>query len=70
VDAALEGEPGTPVQRAIRFALDQPGLSGVLVGTAAAAEVEEAVAAASLPPLTPAATDHLERLYERDFAET
>lgn len=67
VNEAFEGEPGTPVQRAIRFALDQPGLSGVLVGTAGAAEVEEAVAAAALPPLSPEAMRRLEALYESDF---
>ena len=68
VDIALEGEPGTPVQRAIRFALGQPGLAGVLVGTADAAEVDEAVAAATLPPLSAEAIQRLEALYESDFA--
>ncbi|MDA1147262.1 MAG: aldo/keto reductase [Chloroflexi bacterium] len=68
VDAAFEGEPGTPVQRAIRFALAQPGLSGVLVGTAGAAEVDEALVAAALPPLSAEAMGRLEGLYERDFA--
>lgn len=68
VDTAFEGEPGTPVQRAIRFALGQPGLSGVLVGTAGAGEVDEAVAAAALPPLSPEAMRRLEVLYTSDFA--
>ena len=67
VDEALEGEPGMPAQRAIRFALDQPGLSGVLVGTASAAEVEHAVAATALPSLSPAALARLEVLYASDF---
>jgi L-glyceraldehyde 3-phosphate reductase len=68
VDAAFEGQPGTPAQRAIRFALGQPGISGVLVGTAGAAEVDEAVAAAALPPLSDDAMQRLEALYESDFA--
>lgn len=67
VDEASEGEPGTPVQRAIRYALDRPGLSGVLVGTAGATEVEEACAAATLPPLSPEALARLEALYDSDF---
>lgn len=67
VTEAFQGEPGTPVQRAIRFALNQPGLSGVLVGTASAAEVDEAVAAAALPPLSPEAMERLEALYASDF---
>ena len=69
VDAAFEGEAGTPAQRAIRFALGQPGISGVLVGTAGAAEVDEAVAAAALPAISDEAAQRLETLYESDFAE-
>jgi aryl-alcohol dehydrogenase-like predicted oxidoreductase len=55
VDVAFEGQLGTPAQRAIRFALGQPGISGVLVGTVGSAEVDEvdeAVAAAALLPLS------------------
>jgi aryl-alcohol dehydrogenase-like predicted oxidoreductase len=67
VDAALEGEPGTPAQRAIRFALGRPGISGVLVGFSNAAQVEEAVAASELPAISEAGLARLERLYESDF---
>jgi len=67
LNEAFAGEPGAPAQRAVRFALDQPALSGVLVGTASADEVDEAIAAAVLPPLSPEALRRLEALYERDF---
>ena len=68
VDAALEGEPGTPAQRAIRFGIGQPGISGVLVGFADPDQVDEAVEAAELPPLSADALSRLEALYESDFA--
>jgi len=68
VNAALEGEPGTTAQRAIRFGVGQPGISGVLVGFADPDQVDEAVAAAELPPLSAEALSRLEALYESDFA--
>lgn len=68
VDAALAGEPGTPAQRAIRFGVGQPGISGVLVGFANREQVDEAAGAAELPPLSAEAIGRLEALYESDFA--
>ena len=65
--AALAGEPGTMPQRAVRFALDTPGVSGVLVGFSNVAQVDEAAAAADLPPLSASALATLERLWEGDF---
>ena len=69
VNAALEGEPGTPAQRAIRFGIGQPGISGVLVGFANPDQVDEAVAAAELPPLGADAQARIESLYESDFTD-
>lgn len=68
VAAALASEPGSMPQRAIRFALDTPGVSGVLVGFSDVAQVEEAVAAADLTPLSDAAITTLEALWVHDFA--
>jgi L-galactose dehydrogenase/L-glyceraldehyde 3-phosphate reductase len=65
--AAWEGEPGTMAQRAIRFALDTPGVSGVLVGVANLEQVDEAVEAASMPPLSERAMRALEGLHASDF---
>jgi len=69
VDRALAGEPGTPPQRAIRFALDTPGVAGVLVGFASVEQVEEAAAAAELPPLSEPARAALARLHASDFRD-
>jgi L-galactose dehydrogenase/L-glyceraldehyde 3-phosphate reductase len=68
VNEAFEGEPGTPAQRAIRFALGRPGIAGVLVGFSNPDQVDEAVAATELPPLSDGALERLEALYESDFA--
>jgi aryl-alcohol dehydrogenase-like predicted oxidoreductase len=51
-------------QVAIRFALDQPGLSTLIVGAKSPAQVEENMAAAELPPLDQAFRQRLVRLYE------
>lgn len=67
IDEALRGEPGTPAQRAIRFALARPAISAVLVGFSNPEQVDEAAAAVSLPPPRPAALERLEALYANDF---
>lgn len=67
VAADLENEPGSLPQKAIRFALGQPGISGVLVGFSNPGHVDDAVAATELPPLGPDAMTRLESLYASDF---
>ena len=67
VATALRQEPGTPAQKAIRYALGRPGISGVLVGFSTPEQVDEAVAATAMPPLSEASLDRLEALYESDF---
>ena len=67
VAEALTGEAGTMAQRAIRFALMNRGVSGVLVGFSHAGHVDEAVAAAEMPPLSTAAMSRLDALYDGDF---
>ncbi len=58
---------GTRAQTAIRFALANPDLAGVLVGMAEPAHLEEALAAAELGPLPEAGLAELRDLYASDF---
>ncbi len=69
VAVALEGEPGTLAQQAIRFALGQRGISGVLVGFSNPEQVDDAVAAATLPPLGARSQARLEALYATDLED-
>jgi aryl-alcohol dehydrogenase-like predicted oxidoreductase len=78
-DLAIEGERaravfarlgeryGSRAQTAIRFALANPDISGVLVGMAELAHLEEALAAAALGPLPEAGLAELRDLYAQDF---
>jgi aryl-alcohol dehydrogenase-like predicted oxidoreductase len=52
---------------ALRFCLDHPGITTVVPGFKNAAEVEEAVAVAGLPPLSPDDIAEIERLYRHQF---
>jgi L-glyceraldehyde 3-phosphate reductase len=70
VVAALDGWPGTRAQAAIRFALDNAKVSGVLVGLARLSHLQEALAAAAMPPLAPEIRQRLERQYASDFGRT
>jgi aryl-alcohol dehydrogenase-like predicted oxidoreductase len=67
VDRALSSEPGTPAQRAIRFALADPRISGVLVGFSTLEQVDEALAASGMGPLPARAIARLQPLWESDF---
>jgi D-threo-aldose 1-dehydrogenase len=58
---------GTRAQTAIRFALANPDIAGVLVGMAELAHLEEALAAAAMGPLPEAALAELSDLYAHDF---
>ena len=64
---ALEGEKGTIVQKAIRFALASPGVSGVLVGFGKPEHIDEAVGAVELGPLPDSALQRLDDLYASSF---
>ena len=68
VAEALEGEPGTMAQRAIRFALATPGVSAVLVGFGTIEHIDDAVEALDQPPLSETAMQRLDALYATDFA--
>jgi aryl-alcohol dehydrogenase-like predicted oxidoreductase len=58
---------GTRAQTAIRLALANPDISGVVVGLAELGHLEEALAAAEIGPLPDEALAELHALYERGF---
>ncbi len=64
---ALAGLPGSAAQTAIRFALMNPGVSGVLVGFSRLEHIDEAVAAVDMGPLPAQVLEKLEELYRTDF---
>jgi L-galactose dehydrogenase/L-glyceraldehyde 3-phosphate reductase len=64
---ALQDEPGTLAQKAIRYALARPEISGVLVGFSTPGQVDEAVAATGMGTLDEVSLARLEALYESDF---
>ncbi|HEX6144630.1 MAG TPA: aldo/keto reductase [Geminicoccaceae bacterium] len=63
----LGGAHGTGAQTAIRFALAEPRIHGVVVGVEQLAHVEEALKAFEMGPLPEAALADLETLYVTDF---
>jgi len=65
--ARLGERYGTRAQTAIRFALANPGISGVLVGMAELAHLQEALAAAEMGPLPETALADLRELYAQNF---
>lgn len=67
---ALDGQYGTGAQTAIRFALRERRIHGVVVGVADLAHVEEALAGAAMGPLPEEADRALEPLYTSDFQQT
>ncbi|MCH7801413.1 MAG: aldo/keto reductase [Chloroflexi bacterium] len=67
VNAALGDQGGTPAQTAIRFALMNPGISGVLVGFGQLDHIDEAVAAVDMGPLSDDVMQKLDVLYNSDF---
>lgn len=67
VFAELKDRYGTRAQTAIRYALSNPDVSGVLVGIAELDQIDEALEAIELGPLPDEALAYLERIYEADF---
>ena len=58
---------GTWAQTALRFGLANPGVSGVVIGMAEIAHLEEALAGAALGPLPAEAIEALKPVWARDF---
>lgn len=59
----------TPAQYALRWVIDQPGVSVVIPGASRAEQAEANAAAGSLPALTETQLKDLEELYERHIRE-
>ena len=68
--AELKDCYGTRAQTAIRYALANPGVSGVLVGIAELDQIDEALAAIELGPLPDEGLERLQRLYASNFEAT
>ena len=72
VDAAHEfaalARPGaTPAQTALRWVIQQPGVTTVIPGARNASQARQNSAAAGLPPLSQPALDAVENLYDKYF---
>lgn len=67
--SALVPEGVTPAQFALRWVLDQDGVSSVIPGASRPEQAEANAAAGSLPPLTPEQLSALEDLYDRHIRE-
>ena len=67
---ALGDEAGNMAQTAIRFALMNPSVSGVLVGFAALQHIDEAAAAVDMDPLPASVMHALDELYDTDFGRS
>jgi L-galactose dehydrogenase/L-glyceraldehyde 3-phosphate reductase len=68
VFAVLGDRYGTWAQTALRFGLANPGVSGVIIGLAEIAHLEEALAGAAQGPLPDEAIEALKPLWASDFA--
>jgi len=63
--AAIAGDGVLPAQAALRWVIDQPGVTTVIPGATSARQARQNAAAAGLPPLTPAELAAVEGLYDR-----
>ena len=67
--AAIGEDEGTRAQIAVRFALSNPGVSGVVVGLADLDHLVQALGAVERGPLPAAALDRLRTVVAADFAD-
>jgi aryl-alcohol dehydrogenase-like predicted oxidoreductase len=65
ITGALPG--GTPAQWALRWVIQQPGVTTVIPGARSTAQARQNAEAASLPPLHQAELGAIERLYDKYF---
>jgi aryl-alcohol dehydrogenase-like predicted oxidoreductase len=63
--AALTPEGYTPAQLALRWIIQQPGVTTVIPGARSAEQARANAAAGKLPPLTDATLQAVRDLYER-----
>ena len=64
--AALTPAGATTAQLALRWIIDQPGVTAVIPGARNAAQARANAAAASLPPLDDTLLERLRAVYDRD----
>ena len=67
---ASAGQQGTTAQWALRWAIQQPGVTTVIPGARSTSQAEQNAEAAGLPPLPRASLDAIEGLYDRYFRAT
>lgn len=65
--AAIAAGPGATAQAALRWVVQQPGVTTVIPGASSTDQARQNAAAASLPPLTDAQLRAIEELYDRRF---
>ena len=65
--AALALPGATPAQTALRWVIQQPGVTTVIPGARNAEQARQNSAAADLPPLGRPALDAIENLYDKYF---
>ena len=58
---------GTPAQWALRWVIQQPGVSTVIPGARSTDQARQNAEASGLPPLSQAELDAIETLYDKYF---
>jgi aryl-alcohol dehydrogenase-like predicted oxidoreductase len=64
IAAAIDGQP-TPAQVALRWVIDQPGITAVIPGASQPDQARANAQAATWPPLSKAVLAQLEAVYEK-----
>jgi aryl-alcohol dehydrogenase-like predicted oxidoreductase len=65
--AITSANPGTTAQQALRWIIQQPGVTTVIPGASSTDQARQNAAAAALPPLPDDQLDAIEALYDRYF---
>ncbi|NEE07838.1 aldo/keto reductase, partial [Streptomyces sp. SID7499] len=65
--AELAPESATPAQTALRWIIQQPGVTSVIPGARSVEQARANAAAAALPPLPQATLDAVRDLYDRSI---
>ena len=65
--ATVGQDQGTMAQAAVRYALSNPHVSGVLVGFSTLGHIDEALGAVEMGPLAPGVLSRLGKLHDTDF---
>ena len=68
ITGALPG--GSPARWALRWVIQQPGVTTVIPGARSTGQARQNAEAASLPPLPQAELDAIEGLYDKYFRAT